>query len=417
MKVQQLVPRAEEVDLEVVLARLCGPSAYEFVSFAPEILQFCSSFSRALFHDSEAKRFPELQALAFWMRSSALERHRQEFEKLKSESTWLVPRGLVFHIPPANVDTVFMYSWLLSVMAGNRNVLRISPRAALQTTVICRLFNACLEGASEAMRSNTVMIRYGHERDVTAAISALSDVRVIWGGDASVISLRSIPVPPHCKELTFPDRYSLSVMRASKYLEADVNVRLDLAARFYNDTYWFDQMACSSPRLLIWYGGRKDCCAASDAFLQELQDEIARRGYLTDTSGGMNKFTFLSRSILDEPVIAARRLDNQLIVAQVENIRQLRRDHCGGGFLFQHYSERFEDLAAHIVRKDQTLTYFGFDKSELMSFARLLNGRGVDRIVPIGNALTFQRYWDGYDLLAEMIRHVYIEDIPSRQTL
>jgi len=39
----------------------------------------------------------------------------------------------------------------------------------------------------------------------------------------------------------------------------------------------------------------------------------------------------------------------------------------------------------------------------------LLNGRGIDRIVPLGKALTFNRYWDGYDLLAEMIRHVYVE--------
>jgi hypothetical protein len=38
---------------------------------------------------------------------------------------------------------------------------------------------------------------------------------------------------------------------------------------------------------------------------------------------------------------------------------------------------------------------------------RAANGRGVDRIVPFGEALTFGRFWDGYDLLAELTRRVH----------
>jgi hypothetical protein len=108
-------------------------------------------------------------------------------------------------------------------------------------------------------------------------------------------------------------------------------------------------------------------------------------------------------------VVSAQQLDHQLTVAQLENIRNLDRDHCGGGFLFQYFAESLEALTECVARKDQTLTYFGFDASEMAEFAKLLNGRGIDRIVPIGKALTFNRYWDGYDLLAEMIRHVYVE--------
>ena len=117
----------------------------------------------------------------------------------------------------------------------------------------------------------------------------------------------------------------------------------------------------------------------------------------------------MSRAILDQPVVSARRLDNQLTVAQLENIRHLDRDHCGGGFLFQYYAEGIEVLAQVVARKDQTLTYFGFEPAEMAALAQLLNGRGIDRIVPMGKALTFNRYWDGYDLMAEMIRHVYVE--------
>jgi hypothetical protein len=409
MKVQQLVPRAEEVELDEILAGLRDVSTGTLAPLAPEILEFCANFSRALFKDAEAKRFPELQALAFWMRKSELERLRQEFDRLKTKNTLPVPRGLVFHVPPANVDTIFMYSWIMSVLVGNRNILRISPRAAQQTTIICKVFNECLAAAGDIMRRNTVMIRYGHEQEITAAISAVADVRVIWGGDASVNNIRAVRIPPHCKELAFPDRYSLSVMRTSMYLALEETKRKDVAAQFYNDTYWFDQMACSSPRLLVWCGGQEESSRASAAFLQDLHEEVQRRGYAVDASGSMNKFTFLSRAILDQPVISAQRVDNQLTVAQLENIRHLDRDHCGGGFLFQYYAEGIEVLAQVVARKDQTLTYFGFEPAEMAALAQLLNGRGIDRIVPMGKALTFNRYWDGYDLIAEMIRHVYVE--------
>ena len=222
-------------------------------------------------------------------------------------------------------------------------------------------------------------------------------------------SIRAVRIPPHCKELAFPDRYSLSVVRTPGYLALDEKKRRDVAAHFYNDTYWFDQMACSSPRLLIWCGGQEESTAASAVFVRDLHEEVQRRGYALDTSGSMNKFTFLSRAILDQPVVSAQQVDNQLTVAQLENIRHLDRDHCGGGFLFQHYAEGLESLAACVARKDQTLTYFGFEPVEMAAFAQMLNGRGIDRIVPMGKALTFNRYWDGYDLLAEMIRHVYVE--------
>ena len=343
------------------------------------------------------------------MRKSELDRLRQEFDRLKTKNTLPVPRGLVFHVPPANVDTIFMYSWIMSVLVGNRNILRISPRAAQQTTIICKVFNECLEAAGDVMRRNTVMIRYGHEQEITAAISAVADVRVIWGGDASVNNIRAVRIPPHCKELAFPDRYSLSVARTARYLALDEAKRKEVAAQFYNDTYWFYQMACSSPRLLIWCGEREESSKASAMFLQDLHEEVQRRGYTLDASGSMNKFTFLSRAILDQPVASTRRVDNQLTVAQLENIRHLDRDHCGGGFLFQYYAEGIDVLGQVVARKDQTLTYFGFEPAEMAALAKLLNGRGIDRIVPMGKALTFNRYWDGYDLMAEMIRHVYVE--------
>jgi hypothetical protein len=62
------------------------------------------------------------------------------------------------------------------------------------------------------------------------------------------------------------------------------------------------------------------------------------------------------------------------------------------------------DLVPAMNRQDQTFSHFGFSHDELREFALALGGRGVDRIVPFGSALTFGSLWDGYDLPREFTR-------------
>jgi hypothetical protein len=37
--------------------------------------------------------------------------------------------------------------------------------------------------------------------------------------------------------------------------------------------------------------------------------------------------------------------------------------------------------------------------------------QGIDRVVPVGQALDFSPTWDGYDLLAQLSRSVIMESI------
>jgi hypothetical protein len=66
------------------------------------------------------------------------------------------------------------------------------------------------------------------------------------------------------------------------------------------------------------------------------------------------------------------------------------------------------ELVPHIERADQTLAVAGLDQVDLRAFVDALVGRGIDRIVPIGQALQFDRMWDGYDLLQEFTRRVVV---------
>jgi hypothetical protein len=293
----------------------------------------------------------------------------------------------------------------LSVLAGNKNVIRLSPKVSTQTDILCRLFNQTLGESPETMRYSTVMLRYGHEREITEAISAVADVRVIWGGDRSVLAIREIPLPPHARELTFPDRYSFAVIRAARYLALENSQ--GVAEQFYNDTFWFDQMACSSPHLVFWEGSEHDVQTASARFVAGVRDHAAHKHYEVQPATRMNRFTFACQQALEGRASTYQDL-GVLTVLDVEHFNQLSRDHCGGGLVFQYGLRELAEIVPFVARRDQTMTYFGFDREELMAFAHKLNGRGVDRIVPLGQALNFNRFWDGNDLLLQFMRYVYI---------
>ena len=407
MTIDVVSPETRSIDLAGALEAL--RKTPNLRPFSPGIVDFCAAFSAALQRDAEASLFPELKVLGFHLRRAAVAELQRNFEALDSGDCILVPRGLVFHIPPANVDTIFIYSWLLAALTGNRNVIRLSSRESPQISILLRLFaEAARNVQAEQVLATTLILRYGHDRAITTAITAAADVRVVWGGDRSVNEIRSIPLAPHARDVTFPDRYSMSIIKASEYLKADPRERADLASRFYNDTYWFDQAGCSSPRLLVWVGSPESCAQASKPFFGELEAQIRSREYRLPTGAYLKKLTFAYSTVADGGVASWNSPNNELCVLALEDLHTLKRNHPGGGLLFQYSAEDLTALTQIIERRDQTLTHFGFSSAELMDLARQLNGKGIDRIVPIGEALNFHRYWDGHDLLQEMTRRVHV---------
>ena len=77
MTVEQVIPCSVPVDLDQVLAQLTAPGV-PMAPFSDDVIAFCADFSRRLFHDEQAARYPELHALAFWMRKAELVRLSQE---------------------------------------------------------------------------------------------------------------------------------------------------------------------------------------------------------------------------------------------------------------------------------------------------------------------------------------------------
>ncbi|MFC7104471.1 acyl-CoA reductase [Nonomuraea rubra] len=190
-----------------------------------------------------------------------------------------VPRGLIFHVPPANVDTVFVYSWALSALMGNRNVVRLSHRSGTVAETILETLHEALADADPVIAATQRVISYGRSGTVTAALSAACDLRVVWGGDGAVREIRRHALAPHARDLTFPDRSSFAVVRAAAWLCAPRAARVTVAEGFVNDTYWFDQAACSSPRTVFWVGSEGDCDAARADFTDHVARVVTVRGW------------------------------------------------------------------------------------------------------------------------------------------
>jgi len=375
--------------------------------FNDNSINFASLFSRYLLRDSDAKQKPELVALAYWMRKANILNLKDNFHQKTDAS--LLPRGLAFHIAPSNVDTIFIYSLFLSIFCGNTNVVRLSSTLNPQVELLIKVLNECFDECPEVAKQ-VLLIRYEHHDDITAYFSENCDLRVIWGGDETIRRIRRFPLPPRAKELTFADRFSISVLNSQAYLESEHKDKL--VAAFYNDSYLFNQMACSSPRLVCWVDESEVVSVqAQTDFWQRMESYVIRQRPDISSAALMDKY--LSQCVY---AIEADGLNAQPSACKFIARMQLsggslpnRELHKGNGLFLEMFLGGLAALLSVLDRKDQTMTAFGFSSDELTEFIEENIPRGIDRIVPFGEALEFSSVWDGYDLLLEMTRSVTVK--------
>lgn len=374
----------------------------------PRVHEFLENLSRRLLRPDLARRHPELGSLGFFLRRSELLR---AMEPLLSRSDGIrhVPRGLVVHFPPANVDTIFVYSWALSALCGNRNVVRLSARSSGAAEVILDALTEVALEADDVIAATQSIISYDHDDVITAALSSASDLRVIWGGDAAVSRIRAIPLRPLARDLTFPDRSSFAVISVAAWTGASQETRRSAVEGFANDVYWFDQAACSSPRDVCWVGDPAAADAAQLEFSRLLAAVAASRGWGTDHAMAIEKRVSTYGLAATGAAVSVRFTGNAVADVKLVGLGAWQRGWLGAGTLGHVTVDSLERLVPVLERKDQTMSQFGFKRDELDQFVTALGGRALDRIVPFGHALTFARTWDGYDLLREFTRLVSIQ--------
>jgi hypothetical protein len=394
-----LIPTARTVAVE----ELAESVAAETLSVGDSrIIEFLSHLSERWMSDAVRRTRPELASLGFFLRRKSLE---SMVDEMRNERINLRrPLGSVLHFAPANVETLFMYSLALSAICGNSNIVRISERSGpTAEAIIAEIRNALSDNGGSGFPGQAI-VAYPHDDDITARLSGTCDLRVVWGGDGAVTDIRRFPLRPRARDLTFPDRASLAVIDVASYLSARPAVRHRMASGLYNDIFWFDQAACGSPRVLYWLGAPDAAADARDDLMARLKSEVARRSPEIDTAMAIEKRVSAYGLVADGHASAVAFEGNALAYLHLTRPSYIPRGWLGAGVLPMNRIDALSDLRSVLTSHEQTLAYFGVAADELESLCALLDPGAVDRIVPIGQALTFDRYWDGYDLLSEFTR-------------
>jgi len=368
--------------------------------FSAERIQLLGRYAHQLQTDPRWSGSAPVLALAFWLRKAAVRRMAADFGARAHPQSIATARGIVFHLPPQNVDTLFLYSWAVAFACGNINVVRLPEH-----------MSPTIEGLLDPLMSllgagqfEDVFITYPRDAaNISERLSAISDCRLVWGGDEKVNLFQRYPLRPGGKSLMFGDRYSHAVLSAAAVAKLD-GVGLErLAKQIHDDVRLFDQRACSSPHTVHVLGMRDGADAVYR--LMEAVDALARQSPSTDPSHGVAKFAASCAIAAAGAGVSARRLSNEMTVVELAPAEQ-RGLSIGGGFLSVRAVESVAGIAETLTERDQTLSWFGLEPELFEELARQAAVRGVARLVPIGSALKFDLLWDGYDLLAELTRTV-----------
>ena len=370
-----------------------------------KVCQFLNALSEKLLHDKTCKEYPDITAAAFWMR-------RGNIEKLKKKNPCDFPRigrGLAFHITPSNIPVQFIFSYAFGLLAGNANIVRVTSKNYPQIDLICSALNEMLQKNDYIDILNmTSIVRYSKESNKTKEYSERCQVRLIWGGDDTVSKIREYKISPKATDITFPDRYSLAVINSNAVAELNDAELNQLARNFYNDTFLMDQNACSSPQLILWSGDK--ISEAKKNFWQAVENLALKRYPLVAAHATEKYFDFCCNAIQFPDAGILQKNNNYLYRVQLKNLFK-NVDELRGKFgLFYEYDIKdLSELNSIVTEKYQTLTYFGFNPEELSAVVVNNSWLGVDRIVPVGAALDINIFWDGYDLINQMSRIIYLQ--------
>ena len=411
MNISQFLPeRKEKLELSDITCKFRESGNMYF--FNQDSANFLSEVSKQILKNREAASLTEMVALAYFLRKANIEAIKNEFISGISQDQVCVPAGTAFHIAPSNVDTIFMYSWALSLLAGNPNIVRITQTPGYQLELLLSIIGKVMNNSefNNITGANTV-ITYPHDEEINAGLSAVADLRIIWGGDDTIRNIRRFPAKTTTRDIVFADKISFAIVNAHEYLLFNEQKTKETARLFYNDAYQFNQMACSSPQVVFFAGDDKINKNASIKFWSALESELKRRNHSDEPSVVINRMVKMFGQVAAGGEFDVKRSSEfqkptviNIGLNEIENLGIA----CGGGYFYECFIDSPENLNGIIVQKNQTLTYIGFISSEMKELAANLCGKGLDRLVPVGQALSFMQVWDGYVLLNEFTRRVSV---------
>ena len=373
--------------------------------FSVDAILFVDRLSKK-FLQVDKKIFPEIFTLGFEFRQAGIRRLRDRNTDLNDPNTILKPRGMIFHVPPTNVETVFVYTLVYGVLSGSSNVVRISDRTGTVTEKLVEIISdTLLEPELADIASRVSVIRCDRDSQVLQTIALRSDLRVWWGGDQAVTALKKFESKPRTSDISFPDRWSVAVIDAGIFNGLDDEDSRNLLRNLSNDIYLFDQLACSSPQAIYWKSIDNDeFCRAVVKFDRLLIEAVYEMGYEIPFTNFIDKALKVAGDVLTSPG-EVNWLGKELVSTSINDQVQNHKSQSGGA-LYHVEIDELQDLSNHVDSRVQTIVCFGIEKVEMKNALHEMKLSGIDRVVGPGKALSFGPIWDGIDLIASFTRKI-----------
>jgi hypothetical protein len=370
-------------------------------------ISFIDEFSRELKKLKITYNYPDLVYLVFWCRKEKIKKLKKIFYSSQNR----LGRGLIFHICASNTPTNFIYSFFFSLLSGNSNIIKMPSQVSRQKKVILKVLNILFKKKKFInIKKSNAFIQYDYLTDTrfTREISSICDGRIVWGSDKTINEIRKIWSPERSIDLMFSDRYSLSVINTDKVVGLNKDKLTMLANKFYYDSYSMNQRGCNSPHFLFWTGKKNK--NIQNKFWISL-NEIIENKYNFKEIQAVEKYTKLLENILDRNDIKKiHTKKNNVYILDYNNKNKVIENIRGvNGIFYQLNIEKLNGLSKYISKKCQTMSYFGFQENELKKFVFNNNLKGIDRIVPIGEAQDMDFTWDGFDLIKTLSRKILIK--------
>lgn len=366
--------------------------------FSEPAVDFLATLSREILKDKRSRSNIDVMSYAYWIRKASIESTKEKHLDRKNR----IGRGVAFHVAPSNVPVNFAVSMTSSLLAGNATIIRVSNKRFEQVDIICQAMNRILNSEHKNIRNHLCLLRYEHSEQITQELSNICDVRVIWGGNNTINTIRKASLPPRAIEMAFADRHSLAIINSNVYLKENSD---DVAKDFYTDTYYTDQNACSSPRLVVWVGDKVE--EARSLFWEKLHI-LVNSDYEMRPIQAVDKFTSLSMLGMGHNGVKLVSKDNMVMRVEVESLYpELMEYKNGGGYFFEYKAKSLDEVVPILTKQCQTISVLGIEKQEILDLVYKHGVRGVDRVVDLGQTMGLEFIWDGFKMIETMSRFIY----------
>lgn len=370
--------------------------------FGEKILCFLEALSREIRQDPETAGKEEFVTFAFWCRRKHMEQWKKYYQNEVRTGY-----GMIFHIAPSNIVALFAYSMVFGLLSGNGNVIRISKKIAGEAAPLLKVIDNVMKREEYRwIYENNRIITYEHEKEWNDHYSDLCDGRVIWGGDDTIKEIQKSPMAAGIPQLAFADRYSVAIFDTAWMREKSREELQELAYRFYNDTYRVDQNACSSPKMIFWLG-KKD--PETENRWWDLVYQEAERDSLPAWKAERKYEELCYMAMEYQEIERITRWKNRLYLIELRSIpKPIERYDGRFGSFFTYHVTSMDEFAGCLTRKVQTILYAGVEAGAIRDSIIRRKAKGGDRIVPVGQALSMDRIWDGKDVIANLSRIISV---------